>query len=394
MQTYDLSAPTTRSELNALYAKMRNEPGLCRVEPFGAYAASRYEDILVVQKDAQRFSAEAIAAAAEPSWLGHNPLAHSMLSRDPPRHTQLRALVSRAFGPAGLARLESVVRREAEALAESVVRQREVELVDTFCFLLPRNIIGHLLGLDPSTFPEFKRWVSSINLIASATPEQYEGIRSAVREMKHDMGAVIAERRRKPGEDMVSDLVRAEVEGSRLSDDELMSFLFLLITAGMESTTHLIGNSVIHLARLPEQFEQARADKAHIPRFIEEVLRYEPPIQLNFRMAASDVELSGTKVPAGSLVLALIAAGNLDERVFEQPEQFLPGREKGTQHLTFGQGMHFCLGAQLARMEARFALEALVSRIRELKLRSPEIEWIPNYGLHGPRVLPVELIPA
>jgi hypothetical protein len=389
-----LSAPTTRSERYALFAKLRNEPGLCRVEPFGAYGVARYEDILVVQKDAQRFSSEAIVAAAEPPWLGHNPLAHSMMSMDPPRHTQLRALVSRAFGPTGLARLESVVRREAEALAESVVRQREVELVDAFSFLLPRNIMGHLLGLAPSTFPEFKRWVFSVNLAASATPEDYECVRAAVREMKHYLGAVIAERRRKPGEDMVSDLLQAEVEGRKLSDDELMSFLFLLFNAGMETTAHLIGNSVIHLARLPEQLEQARVDKAHIPRFIEEVLRYESPIQVNFRMAASDVELSGTKVPAGSMVLALIPSGNFDERVFKQPEQFLPGREKGTQHLTFGQGMHFCLGAQLARMEARFALEALVPRIRELKLRSPEIEWIPSYGLHGPRVLPVELVPA
>jgi hypothetical protein len=377
-----------------MYAKMRSEPGLCRIEPFGAYGVSRYEDILAVQKDAQRFSVAAIAAVAEPSWIGHNPQAHSLIAKDPPRHTQLRALVSRAFGPTGMARLESVVRREAEALAEAAVRQRDVDFVDAFSFLLPRNIIGHLLSLDRSIFPELKRWVFTINLVASATPEDYEGIRAAVKEMKHYLGDVIAERRRKPGEDMVSDLIQAEVEGSKLSDDDLMAFLFLLVLAGMETTTHLIGNAAIHLARLPEQFERARADKAHIPRFIEEVLRYESPIKLNFRTAVSDVELSGTRIPAGSLVLGLIMSGNLDERVFEQPEQFLPGRDKGTQHLTFGQGIHFCLGAQLARMEARFALEALVSRSRGLKLRSPEIEWIPSYGLHGPQVLPVEIIPA
>jgi hypothetical protein len=394
VQTYDLFAPTTRSERDALFAKMRSEPGLCRVEPFGAYAASRYEDVLAVQKDAQRFSSEALAVTAEPSWLGHNPVAHSLLSKDPPRHTQLRALVSRAFGPSGLARLEAVVRREAEALAESAVRQREVEFVDAFSFLLPRNVIGHMLGLEPGTFSEFKRWSVSMGLISSAAPEHYEGIRATVREMKDYLGAVIAERRRQPGEDMVSDLVRAEVEGRKLSDDELMSFLFLLLPAGMETTTQLIGNAAIYLARLPEQLERARADKAHLPRFLEEVLRYESPVQLTFRMATSEVELSGTKVPAGSLVLGLIASANLDERVFGQPEQFLPGREKGTQHLTFGQGMHFCLGAQLARMEARLALEALVPRIRELKLRSPEVEWLPGYAIHGPRVLPVELVPA
>ncbi|HYO69969.1 MAG TPA: cytochrome P450, partial [Archangium sp.] len=131
-----------------------------------------------------------------------------------------------------------------------------------------------------------------------------------------------------------------------------------------------------------------------IPRFVEEVLRYEPPSQLSFRMAMQDVELAGTKVPAGSLVLGLIGSANRDERVFEQPERFLPGREKATQHLSFGYGVHFCLGAQLARMEARLGLEALVSRIRGLRLRSPETQWLPGFTIHGPAVLPVELVPA
>ncbi|MHA7629190.1 cytochrome P450 [Corallococcus sp. M7] len=394
LQTYDLFAPTTDAERHALYARMRAESGLCRIAPFGAYAAARYEDVRALQKDAQRFSSEALATTAEPPWLGPNPVAQSLVTRDPPRHTQLRAMVNRAFGPTGMARLEAQVRQEAQTLAESAVSQREVDLVDAFSFVLPRNIIGRMLGLEPSTFTEFKRWSVNMGLITSAVPAQHAGIRDTVKEMEDYLGGVITARRRQPGEDMVSDLLRAEVEGQRLTDAEVLAFLFLLLPAGMETTAQLIGNAAILLARHPEQLEQARADHAHIPRFIEEVLRCEPPAQFAFRVATSDVELSGTPIPAGSLVMGLVASANRDERVFEQPDAFLPGREKGSQHLSFGHGIHFCLGAQLARMEARLALEALVPRIRALRLRSPAIEWLPGLTIHGPRTLPVELLPA
>jgi hypothetical protein len=395
LKTYDLFAPATLAERHALFAKMRSEPGLCRVEPFGAFAAARYEDASAILKDPQRFSSEALAVTGEPPWLGHNPVVHSLISKDPPTHTRLRALVSRAFGPSGMARLEARVRQESETLAEAAVRRSEVELVDAFTFVLPRNIIGSMLGLDPSTFSEFKRWSLYMGLTTSATtPEQQEGVRSVVKEMSAYLTEVIEARRRQPGDDMVSDLLRAEVDGKALTNDEVLSFLSLLLPAGMETTTQLLGNSVIHLAQRPEQLEQMRADKAHIPRFIEEVLRYESPTQLSFRLATQDTELAGTKIPAGSLVLGLVGSANRDERVFERPDEFIPGRDKGTQHLSFGYGVHFCLGAQLARMEARLGLEALVSRVRGIRLRSPEIQWNPGFTMHGPAVLPVDLVPA
>ncbi|WNG46564.1 cytochrome P450 [Archangium minus] len=395
LRTYNLFDPAVLADPHTVFAKMRSEPGLCRVEPFGAYAAARYEDAAAILKDPQRFSSEALAITAEPSWLGPNPVAQALISKDPPNHARLRALVNRAFGPTGMARLEAQVRKVSEELAEAAVRRREVELVDAFTFILPRNVIGYLLGLDPSTFSNFKRWSLAMGLITSATtPEQHEEIRFVVKEMKAYLTAVIEARRRQPGEDMVSDLLRAEVDGRNLTDEEILSFLFLLLPAGMETTSQLIGNAIIYLARYPEHLAQAREDKAHIPRFIEEVLRYESPIQLNFRIATQDVELSGTKIPAGSFVLGLVGSANRDERVFEQPDRFLPGREKGNQHLTFGYGIHFCLGAQLARMEARMALEALVSRVSSIRLRSPEVQWLPGYTIHGPAVLPVELVPA
>ncbi len=395
LQTYDLFAPTTLADRYALFAKMRSEPGLCRVEPFGAYTAARYEETATILKDPQRFSSEALAFLTEPDWLGPNPIARSILSMDPPPHTSHRALLNRAFGPAGMARLEARIREESERLAEAAVRRGGVELVDAFCFALPRNIIGFMLGLEPSTFLEFKRWSVAMGLVTSATaPGQQEEIRSALREMKGYLTGVIEARRRHPGEDMVSDLLRAEVDGQELSNEHILSFLFLLLPAGMETTAQLLGNSIVMLARHPEHLERMRADKAHLARFVEEVLRCEAPVQLGFRVATQDVVLSGTKVPAGSLVLGLMGAANRDERVFEQPERFLPGRDKGNQHLSFGYGIHFCLGAQLARMEARIGLESLVSRITGLQLRSPDIQWLPGLMIHGPAALPVELVPA
>ncbi len=394
MKTYNLFAPTTMAERHALFAQMRSEPGLCRVEPFGAFAAARYEDAAALLKDPQRFSSEALALTGEPPWLGHNPVVHSMVSMDPPRHGPLRALVSRAFGPTGMARLEKQVRQVSEELAEAAVRQRELELVEAFTFAQPRNIIGTMLGLDPSTYSRFKRWSVAMGLITSARPEHHDEIRSVVREMSDYLSGVIAARRQQPGNDMVSDLIRAEVEGQRLTDAQLLSFLSLLLPAGMETTTQLLGNAIILLAQQPEHLELMRADTAYIPRFVEEVLRYESPTQLSFRVATQDVELAGTHIPAGSLVLGIIGAANRDERVFEQPERFLPGRDKATQHLAFGYGIHFCLGAQLARMEARLGLEALVSRVREIRLRSPDIQRLPGYTIHGPAALPVELVPA
>ncbi len=392
MQTYDLFAPPTQADRHAMYARMRSEPGLCRIEPFGAYAAARHAEASALLKDPETFSSEALGLTAEPAWLGHNPIARSLLSKDPPSHTRLRALIQRAFGPAGIARLEARVREVSERLAGAAVRQGSVELVEAFTFAQPRDIIGAMLGLEPDTFGSFRRWSHGMAMITAATtPAQQEEVRFVVREMTDYLTGVIQARRRQPGEDMVSDLLQAEVEGRALTDEEVLSFLFLLLPAGMETTTQLLGNAIVLLAQHPEHLERAREDKAHLPRFIEEVLRYDTPTQLSFRLATRDVELGGCQIPAGSLVMGLIGSANWDDRVFEAPERFLPGRPKGTQHLSFGYGIHYCIGAQLARLEARIGLESLVSRVKALRLTTPDVQWLPGLAMRGPAALPVEL---
>jgi hypothetical protein len=211
--------------------------------------------------------------------------------------------------------------------------------------------------------------------------------------MRRYVDEVLESRRAELREDMVSDLIRAEVEGQRLSQEDLVSFMFLLLSAGMETTTNLLGSSVALLAQHPAELKKAREDRTHIPTFIEEVLRYETPVRMNYRLTTTEVELGGTPLPPGSFVFLMMGPANRDPRVFSEPDRFLPGREKQNQHLAFGYGIHFCLGAQLARMEARFGLEALLSRARDITLKQPEVEWMRSIAVRGPAALPVEVTP-
>jgi cytochrome P450 len=392
MQDINLASPEMFSAPYPVLARLRAHPTLVKAAPLNGYVVSRYDDVLAVLKDPQRYSSEGLRSVGEPPWLGRNYLARAMVSMNPPRHTKLRALVNRAFGPTSLARLEGRIRGWAEEFAEAAVEQGQVDFVDAFSIRLPQAVIGHLLGLEASTYPKMKRWSTAMATVTTASlPAQQEEIRSALREMEGELSTVIAARRKNPGEDMVSELLRAEVDGEALTDEELMSFLFLLLPAGMETTTHLLGNAAVLLAGHPEELERARRDRSSIPLFIEEVLRFESPVRAVYRIPVVDVEISGTKIPAGSLVVPLLSSANRDESVFPEADRFRPGREKAGQILSFGYGIHFCLGAALARMEARYALEALLSRIGGIRLLTPEVSWLSSLAVRGPQTLPVEL---
>jgi hypothetical protein len=392
MTAVNLLAPDFQTQLYSVYAELRSGP-VRQVEPGGMWAISRYEDVLAALKD-PRFSSAGLARMAEPPYLGPTPFSSAMVTMDPPRHTRMRALVSRAFGPAGMARLESLVRKVCQELAEDLVRRREVEFVNEFAFPLPREVIGHMLGLEREVFPRFKRWSTALAMVTAAhTPEMQEEVRSGLKEMELYLREVIASRHQQPREDMVTDLLRAEVEGRSLTDEEVLSFLFLLLPAGLETTTNLLSSMMICLARHPQELERVRERPESIPRLIEEVLRFESPVHPIFRITTAEVELGGATIPAGAMVSLFVSAANRDEKRFPDAERFQPERPKEN-HLAFGQGTHFCLGAQLARMEARLALEALLPRIQAIRLREPEVRWLPGFVVRGAQELPLELIPA
>ncbi|QRO00846.1 cytochrome P450 [Archangium violaceum] len=389
----NLMAPEVLANPYPYYAELRRLSPVCQVEPHGMWAVSRYEDVLFVLKNSALFSSSGFTVAWQPAWVGYNPMANSMITRDPPQHTRLRSLVLRAFGPATIARLESRVRATAEKLSSGLVDG--ADFVKTMALPVPAYVISEILGLDHQLLPYFKQWSDDIVAITPtpASPEAAERIRGTIAKLTGYVGQVIEERRREPADDTVSELLRAEVEGQRLTDVEIKDFLILLLVAGLESTTNLLGNSLLFLANHPEMMARLRAEPSLIPLFIEEMLRYDGVAPGVPRIAASDIILSGVTVPRGAMVFPLISSANRDEQKFPDPDRF--DLHRGSQGgLAFGQGAHFCLGALLARMEVRIVLETVVARFQRVERTAGEISYQCALTTRGPVALPLRYIPA
>lgn len=382
-----LMAPEVRANPYPLYAELRRR-AVCQVEPGGMWAVSRYDDVVTVLKDPRRFSSAGLGQSFLPPWLERNPTADSLVMKDPPDHTRLRAMVSRAFSGAALSRWESRIRAIAEELAEAAVRRQEVDFVADFALPLPTRVLNLFFGLEPAMALRLKGWADDLVSIPASqpSPQRMAEIRHSLAEMEHCFNALIELRRADPGEDLVSELIRTEA----LTHEELLSFLFGLVPAGVETTVYLLANTMLVLSEHPRELEHVRENPTLIPRLIEEVLRYEPPGQSSLRLTTEDVVLSGVTIPRGSIVVALIGAAMRDEERFPQADRFILERENQG-HLAFGHGPHFCLGAMLARMEARLGLEALFSRIRGFSLARRDVTWSQSIIARGPLALPLRL---
>ena len=389
-QPLNLMTPEVRANPYPLYAELRRGPPR-QVEPGGMWAISRYDDVVTVLKDPRRFSSAGLGRSFLPPWLERNPTADSLVMKDPPEHTRLRAMLSRTFGPAALNRLEPSIRAIAEEFAESLVRRQEVDFVADFALPLPSRVLNLFYGLEPSLALRLKSWADDLVSIPASqpSPQRMAEVRHSLAEMERCFTALIEERRATPGADLVSDLLR--VEG--ITQEEILSFLFGLVPAGVETTVYLLANTMVVLSEHPRELERVRVNPALIPRLIEEVLRYEPPGQSSLRLTTEDVELSGVKIPRGSLVVALMGAALRDERQFPEADRFSLDRE-GSSNLAFGHGPHFCLGAMLARMEARIGLEALFSRLQGFSLAPGQLRWSQSLIARGPLALPLRVEPA
>ena len=390
METLNLFAPEFIADPYPFYAEMRAHSRVCPVEPGGFWGISRYKDVMAVLRSPDHFSSAGFVPAFEPPWLGHNPGAHTMLSMDPPAHTKNRNLLNRAFLPAVIARVEPDIRALVGRLADRLAGEREVEFVSEYATPLTAGALGQFLALDPALYPKFKSWSDTL---ASVTPvprsqEHADEVRSTVAEVESYFGSVIDERTRSPGEDIVSLLTRANIDGEALTKDELIAFMFLLVVAGIETTVHLLSKSLLTLSTHAEVLERVRADASLIPRFIEEMLRYDPPTHNLYRQATGDVEVAGVRIPAGTFVMVMLASANRDPDQFPDPDRFdLDRPQQG--HVAFGQGPHFCLGAALARLEGRLALEILLSRFKSFTITTNDIPWHQTLTVRGPARLPV-----
>ena len=363
-----------------------------------AWLITCYDDVALVLKD-ERF-AKNPANAKTPEQAANQPwfrklkffkaMRRTMLASDPPDHTRLRGLVTMAFTPRLIEQMRERIQRLTDELLDRVQARGGMDLIHDFALPLPTTIIAEMLGVPAEDRHKFHRWSNAMIAISSnwgiiKTIPNFLGL-------KRYLSRVVQERRANPRDDLVSALVQAEEAGERLSEDELLAMIVLLLVAGHETTVNLIGNGVLALLEHPDQLEKLRKEPALMKSALEEMLRYDSPVSMaTERYAREDVVIQGVTIPRGELVFAVIASANRDERQFADPDKLDITREPN-KHLSFGLGNHFCLGASLARLEGQIAIGTLLRRAPGLRLGVPPdaLRWRAGSLLRGLVSLPVE----
>ncbi|HZB50294.1 MAG TPA: cytochrome P450 [Mycobacteriales bacterium] len=327
------------------------------------------------------------ALGGRDSMFGRS-LAHHMLNTDPPEHSRLRRLVNKAFTPRAVERLRPRVEEICADLLAGMAGRAELDLLEALAVPLPIRVICELLGVPAADRADFRGWS---NTLVSALPAAVQAPASAA--MSDYLHGLVRAKRAEPAGDMLSALATVTEAGDRLTDGELVAMAFLLLAAGHETTVNLIGNGVLALVTHPAQLAALRADRSRLPAAIEEFLRYDGPVsQATLRFTAEPVEIGGTPIPAGEFVLVSLDAANHDRRRYAEPDAFDIGRDAAG-HLAFGHGIHYCLGAPLARLEAEVAFTGLLDAYERIELAVPadRLEWRFSVVMRGLERLPVRL---
>ena len=396
---YNPFTPEAQANPYPLYRQLREQDPVHRSELMDGWVLTRYDDVVAVLKDA-RFSADrrkarnrfAQQAVAMQEQAGPLARANTMLSSDPPDHTRLRGLVSKAFTLRVVETMRPHIQEIVDELLDAVQESGRMDIIQDLAYPLPVIVIAEMLGIPPAQRDTFKRW--SDDLVATfggpmVSPETLERGRLSAEEMGEYFHGVIEERRREPKDDLLSGLIAAEERGEALSEEELIATCMLLLAAGNETTTNLIGNGMLALCRNPEQLEKLRADPSLTESAIEEFLRYDGPVQGTGRVATEEIEIGGQMMEEGQLAFCMLGAADRDPAQFADPEE-LDITRQDNRHIAFGFGIHFCLGAPLARMEAQIAFPTLLRRMPNLRLDTEEPEWGGNFILRGLKRLPVK----
>jgi cytochrome P450 len=325
----------------------------------GNFVVFRYEDCQRVLRENETFSSSVLRDVMG-EVMGHEII----LGMDEPEHRRHRSLVATAFRQSALARWEeSLVHEVVDELIDNFADRGSAELVAEFTFPFPTKVVAGVLGLPTEDYLQFQEWAVAIN---TANAEWDRGI-AASHALKDYLAAVLAERRKEPRDDLISELAVAALDGEHLSDDEIFSFLRLLLPAGVETTFRSSGNLLFLLLTHPDQLDAVRKDRSLLPQAIEEALRIEPPLLITSRVTTKDTEICGVQIPKGSSVTPMLGAANRDESQYVDPDRFDIFRD-AKQHISFGTGPHMCLGMHLARMETRVAVDALLDRLPNLRL--------------------------
>ena len=362
--------------------------------PMGFWVLTRYDDVVAALRD-PRLAKEAIAAFVAARFGAPVPaMGLSMLDRDPPDHTRLRSLVSKAFTPRVVDGLRPRVQQIVDGLLERVRDAGAMDLIEEFAYPIPVNVICEMLGVPVEDHERFKGWsldiargLDSILLPAdSEVPKRSAAARTALAQYFREL---IARRRAAPRADLLSGLIAAEEAGDKLSENELLATCILLLIAGHETTVNLIGNGTLALLRHPDQLRRLRDNPGLIGSAVEELLRFDGPVQRTARIPSEDVVIDGRKIPKGEMVMPFIGAADRDPAQFPEPDRLDIGRTDN-RHIAFGWGIHFCLGAPLARVEGQIAINTLVQRFPRLALATETPEFRESLTLRGLRSLPVK----
>jgi cytochrome P450 len=364
-----------------------------------AWLITRYDNVAMVLKDERFIKNRSNALTAEQDakqvwfrkafklrWL--NPLQQTMLHLDPPDHTRLRALVSKAFTPRLIEQMRERVQRLTNELLDNVQNRGQMDLIRDYALPVPTTIIAEMLGVPVKDRHKFHHW--SRKLFISSNWQMLNAIPNALALLRY-IRKIIKQRRINPQDDLISALAQAEEAGDTLSEDELLAMIGLLLVAGHETTVNLIGNGMLALLEHPEQMQKLRNDPALIKSAVEELLRYASPVEsATERYAREDVTIAGVTIPRGEMVVAVIASANRDERQFTNPDMLDITREPN-KHVAFGLGNHFCLGASLARLEGQIGISTLLNRVPDLRLAvgTSALRWRPGLLLRGLEALPV-----
>ncbi len=395
----DICSQTFKTDPYPFYARWREESPVLRValpDKQTIWLVTRYDDVVTVLKD-DRFIKDQRKApkperSTKPPWVPKifEPLQFHMLDVDNPDHGRLRGLVHKAFTPRFVEKMRDRIQNLTDELIDGFENKGQTNLIRDFALPLPSTVIAEMLGIPVRDRHRFHRWSNAL----LSTPPSKWGMLMAIPHViafLRYIRKLIKARQEVPGDDLTSALVHAREADDQLSENELIGMIFLLLIAGHETTLNLIGNGVLALLEHPDKWEQLRDDPGLIKPAIEELLRYDAPVQLSSeRYALEDITLSGATIPRGEMIMAALGSANRDGRQFDRPDQLDLTRDPN-RHLAFGQGIHYCVGAPLARMEGQIAFATLLRRLPELRLAVPRecLRWRRSLGLRGLSALPL-----
>ena len=397
---YDLHSAAYFADPYPTYARMRRDDPAYFEPAYAMWLLTRYEDVHALSRSRTTSVArvDQLLTGVSPALADKADIVRRFLSdwlvfSDPPRHTILRKLQTHAFLPRNIAALEAHIRTLVDLTLDGLDGAAEIDLIGDVAVPVPANVIAHMLGVPSADVEAFKSWTSAVFRVPAFVGSKDDNVMAAyggIVSLDAFFRDLIAFRRTSPTDDLLSDLVQAEADGRFLSEDELVSSCALLLLAGHETTTHVIGNGMIALLRHPDELTRLRENRELTESAVEEFQRYDSASGLIARLLTDELKIGDQVIPAGQVVGGVVQSANRDPEIFQDPERFDIGRND-SRHLGYGGGPHLCLGAALARLEAKIAVDAILTRYPHLELATDNLNWLPSIAIRGVDKLPVKI---